>query len=455
MKKVCFCGISGSGMSALAQILKLSGDEVIGTDRSFDQGHDEENKNALQSLGIKILPQDGSAISEDVDCLYVSTAVEDHIPDVKAAISKGIPIKKRSDLLAEIFHRYKNSIAVGGTSGKTTTTAMIGYILDKLGQLPCMINGGLLRNYENQPGIPNIIFNKGDICVIEADESDGSIEKYHPYIAVINNISLDHKPIPELQKIFGDFAARSEYGAVVNADCEACKDIKHPHKKTVTFSLENPRADFTAYNIKAIPGGTAYSLDGRNFRLNLIGRFNVANALAAIAACSLLGIDKFDAAAALESFLGTHRRLEVIGSKNNVTVIDDFAHNPDKVAASMSALTDYPGRLLLMFQPHGFRPMRLMGKQIIEAFARYMKDEDILVIPEIYYAGGTVTRDISSRDLTDYAVSLGKQARFFETRAECGEFLKQNARPGDRVVIMGARDNTLPAFCRDILEGVK
>ena len=455
MKKVCFCGISGSGMSALAQILKLSGDEVIGTDRSFDQGHDEENKNALQSLGIKILPQDGSAISEDVDCLYVSTAVEDHIPDVKAAISKGIPIKKRSDLLAEIFHRYKNSIAVGGTSGKTTTTAMIGYILDKLGQLPCMINGGLLRNYENQPGIPNIIFNKGDICVIEADESDGSIEKYHPYIAVINNISLDHKPIPELQKIFGDFAARSEYGAVVNADCEACKDIKHPHKKTVTFSLENPRADFAAYNIKAIPGGTAYSLDGRNFRLNLIGRFNVANALAAIAACSLLGIDKFDAAAALESFLGTHRRLEVIGSKNNVTVIDDFAHNPDKVAASMSALTDYPGRLLLMFQPHGFSPMRLMGKQIIEAFASYMKDEDILVIPEIYYAGGTVTRDISSRDLTDYAVSLGKQARFFETRAECGEFLKQNARPGDRVVIMGARDNTLPAFCRDILEGVK
>lgn len=455
MKKVCFCGISGSGMSALAQILKLSGDEVIGTDRSFDQGHDEENKNALQSLGIKILPQDGSAISEDVDCLYVSTAVEDHIPDVKAAISKGIPIKKRSDLLAEIFHRYKNSIAVGGTSGKTTTTAMIGYILDKLGQLPCMINGGLLRNYENQPGIPNIIFNKGDICVIEADESDGSIEKYHPYIAVINNISLDHKPIPELQKIFGDFAARSEYGAVVNADCEACKDIKHPHKKTVTFSLENPRADFAAYNIKAIPGGTAYSLDGRNFRLNLIGRFNVANALAAIAACSLLGIDKFDAAAALESFLGTHRRLEVIGSKNNVTVIDDFAHNPDKVAASMSALTDYPGRLLLMFQPHGFSPMRLMGKQIIEAFAHYMKDEDILVIPEIYYAGGTVTRDISSRDLTDYAVSLGKQARFFETRAECGEFLKQNARPGDRVVIMGARDNTLPAFCRDILEGVK
>ena len=455
MKKVCFCGISGSGMSALAQILKLSGDEVIGTDRSFDQGHDEENKNALQSLGIKILPQDGSAISEDVDCLYVSTAVEDHIPDVKAAISKGIPIKKRSDLLAEIFHRYKNSIAVGGTSGKTTTTAMIGYILDKLGQLPCMINGGLLRNYENQPGIPNIIFNKGDICVIEADESDGSIEKYHPYIAVINNISLDHKPIPELQKIFGDFAARSEYGAVVNADCEACRNIRHPRKKTLTFSIETNKADFWAYNIEALPHGTKYSMDGKSFTLNLIGRFNVSNALAAIAACSLLGIDKFDAAQALEGFLGTHRRLEVVGTRNNITVIDDFAHNPDKVKASVSALKSYPGRLIMMFQPHGFSPMRMMGRQIIDEFCAQMSDEDILLMPEIYFAGGTVTRDISSRDLINRAVENGKQARYFDNREAAGEFILANARPGDRIVIMGARDNSLPGFCQTILERLK
>ena len=455
MAKVCFCGISGSGMSALAQILKLSGDEVIGTDRSFDQGHDEENKTALQSLGIRILPQNGEAVDNTVDCLYVSTAVEDHIPDVKAAHEHQVPIKKRSDLLAEIFHRYPHNIAVGGTSGKTTTTAMIGYILDKLGKLPCMINGGLLRNYEGQKGIPNIIYNQGDICVIEADESDGSIEKYHPYVAVINNISLDHKPIPELQKIFSDFAERATGGVVVNADCEASKDIKSSKHKTLSFSLKNPQADFYASGITPLPQGTSYCLEGKTFTLNLIGAFNVANALAAIAACSLLGVDKFAAAEALQSFLGTHRRLEVIGTQNNITVIDDFAHNPDKVAASMSALTSYAGRLLIMFQPHGFSPMRLMGKQIIESFARYMKDEDILVIPEIYYAGGTVTRDISSKDLTDYAGTLGKQARFFATRAECGEFLKQNAKSGDRIVIMGARDNTLPAFCRDILQGLK
>ena len=205
-------------------------------------------------------------------------------------------------------------------------------------------------------------------------------------------------------------------------------------------------------SIRPLPDGTEYKFDGRTFRLKLIGRFNVANALAALAACSLLGVDKFAAAEALEGFLGTHRRLEVIGTRNGITVIDDFAHNPDKVLASMSALRSYPGRLLVMFQPHGFSPMRLMGRQIIESFAQTMTDEDILLMPEIYFAGGTVTRDISSNDLIKYAGELGKQALFFDNRRQAGSYLKNNARPGDRIVVMGARDNSLPTFCKEILE---
>lgn len=452
MTKVSFCGISGSGMSALAQILKLRGNEVYGSDRSFDQGKDQNNRKALEEIGIVIKPQDGSAVTDDLETLYVSTAVEDSIPDVKAALKKNIPIKKRSDLLAEIFHQYPYNIAVGGTSGKTTTTAMIGYVLDTLGKNPCVINGGLLLNYAGRRGIPNIIYNQGDICVIEADESDGSIEKYHPYIALINNITLDHKPIEELRRLFADFAHRARGGVVINADCEACADIRSPDKTNLTFSVEGKPADFSAKDIKALPDGTQYTLDGRTFRLKLIGCFNVANALAAIAACSLLGVDKFAAAETLEGFLGTHRRLEIVGSKKGVTVIDDFAHNPDKVFASMSALRSYPGRLLIMFQPHGFSPMRLMGRQIIESFAQTMTNEDILLMPEIYFAGGTVTRDISSNDLINYARELGKQAFFFDNRTQAGDYLKRNARPGDRIVIMGARDNSLPAFCGEILE---
>ena len=452
-KTISFCGISGSGMSALAQIMKLSGYEVRGSDRSFDQGHDTFQKEALQNLGIKIFPQDGSAINSDVTCLYTSTAVEDTIPDVKAAREQNIPIKQRFDLLAELFHSYKKGIAVGGTSGKTTTTAMIGYILDRLQKKPCVINGGLLLNYDKQKGIPNYIYNKGDICVIEADESNGSIESYHPYISVINNIGLDHKSLTELQELFQNFAHRTSHGVVINLDCEACKTITAPCKK-VTFSLKDNRADFYASNLTNLPDGISYKLGDKTFTLKLIGAFNVANALAAIAACSLLGIDKDKAATVLQDFMGTHRRLEIIGRQNGVTIIDDFAHNPDKISASMQALKNYPGRLLIVFQPHGFSPMRFMGKEIIDSFCQTMDNNDILLMPEIYFAGGTVTKDISSADFVALAKEHGKQAFFFPTRAEIKDFICKHAQPGDRIIIMGARDNTLPDFCREILKGL-
>lgn len=454
MTKISFCGISGNGVSALAQIMAKKGFEVRGSDRCFDLGGDQDRKKALEEVGITIYPQDGSGITDDLDVLYVSTAVEDSIEDVKVAKAKNIPIKTRPDLLAELFHQYTHNIAVSGTSGKTTTTAMVGYILDTLGQKPCMINGGYLRNYENQKGVANIIYNEGDICVIEADESNGTIEKYHPYIGLINNIGVDHKSLDELIGLFKDFAARCKYGLVVNLDCDNCKDIKHPTKKTTTFSLKDSKADFFAYNLKAIPDGTQYSIDGRSFKLNLIGSFNVANALAAIAVCSLLGIDKFDAAKTLEGFLGTQRRLEVVGTKNNITLIDDFAHNPDKVLASVTALKDYPGRVIIMFQPHGFAPMKLTGKDIIKAFAAKLDKEDILIMPDIYFVGGTADKSISSKDLIEQALELGVNAHYIPERKDVEKFILENAKPGDRIIIMGARDNTLPDFSRQLLKEI-
>lgn len=454
MTKISFCGISGNGVSALAQIMAKKGFEVRGSDRSFDLGGDQDRKKALEEVGITIYPQDGSGITDDLDVLYVSTAVEDSIEDVKVAKAKNIPIKTRPDLLAELFHQYTHNIAVSGTSGKTTTTAMIGYILDTLGQKPCMINGGYLRNYENQKGVANIIYNEGDICVIEADESNGTIEKYHPYIGLINNIGVDHKSLDELIGLFKDFAARCKHGLVINLDCDNCKDIKHPTKKTTTFSLKNSKADFFAYNLKAIPDGTQYSIDGKSFKLNLIGSFNVANALAAIAVCSLLGIDKFDAAKTLEGFLGTQRRLEVVGTKNNITLIDDFAHNPDKVLASVTALKDYPGRLIIMFQPHGFAPMKLTGKDIIKAFASKLDKDDILIMPDIYFVGGTADKSISSQDLINQALELGVNAHYIPERKDIEKFILENAKAGDRIIIMGARDNSLPDFSRQLLKEI-
>ena len=453
MKKVSFCGISGSGMSALAQVLKAKGVDVSGSDRSFDLGHDLENKKALESIGIKIFKQDGSAVTPDTDFLYVSTAVEDSIPDVQKALKLNIPIKKRSDLLAEIFSSFSKGIAVGGTSGKTTLTAMIGLILDKLLLKPTVINGGLMKNYQNNKGISNVILNDGKFIVIEADESDGSIEKYNPYIAVVNNIGKDHKDISELKQLFSDFAKRSKY-AVVNLDCAYSKELMSL-KNIVTFSIQDKNADVYLYDIKPIQNGVSYKLKNHDFKLSLIGAFNVSNAAAAIACVSLLGIDPLKAASVLEDFSGTKRRLDVIGIKNNITVIDDFAHNPDKIKASVSALKDYKGRLLIVFQPHGFKPMKMMGSDIIKVFASLLDSDDILFMPDIYYTGGTVTRDISSEDLINEAISLKINAVYRPTRDEIKNEILKTAQKGDRIVVMGARDNTLTDFCKSILEDIK
>lgn len=451
MAKISFCGISGSGMSSLAQILQLSGNQIQGSDRNFDLNRDSENKKALEDLGIKMYPQNGSGITSDLDFVCASTAVEDTIPDIKAAKEKNVPIKTRPQLLSEVFHSYKYGVAVGGTSGKTTTAAMVGYILDKAGKKPCLINGGLLRDYEDRAGIPNIIYNNGDICVVEADESNGSIDLYNPYVSVINNISHDHKSIEELITLFQNLSSRTKQAIVVNDDYETCRQLAHKNK--ITFSIKNPRADFYAGEISPLPHGTEYSLNGRKFSLKLIGQFNVANALAAIAACSVFGVDKFAAAEILQNFSGTKRRLEVIGQKNNITVIDDFAHNPDKITASVSALRQYKGRLLIMFQPHGFGPMRSMGKEIIESFVNNMHQDDILIMPEIFFVGGTVTKDISSADLIDYAHKLGKtNAYFVENKANAADFLVKESKSGDRIIIMGARDNSLTDLCKQILE---
>ena len=455
MDKIGFCAVAGSGMSALAQILKYKKNDVYGSDRSFDQGKEQKNKQALAQIGIKIYPQNGSMLDKDFKVLYASTAVEDTVPDIKRAKELRIPIKHRSDLLAEIFSSYKYNIAVGGTSGKSTITAMIGYILDKANKKPLVINGALLKNYENQAGIPNVILNDGEYCVIEADESDGSIEKYTPYVSVLNNISLDHKSIEELQRLFGDFISKAKHSAVINKDCPNSKPLLKLNPHVATFSIKDEKADFYAENITPIADGTKYTFQKKSYTLKLIGAFNVSNAMCAVACCATLGIDAHTACKILETFLGTKRRLEILGSTKNITVIDDFAHNPDKVAGSMSALKSYKGRLIIMFQPHGFSPMRLMGKEIMDSFIEYMSPDDILLLPEIFFAGGTVKRDISSLDLVNYAKRHNVDARYFATREDLKQHIIEIARPHDRIVLMGARDNSITEMGYDILEKLK
>lgn len=451
MKKVAFSGAAGNGISPLEQIMVLKGYAVFGSDQSFDLGKDTERKKALTDAGIRIVPQDGSGITPDLEWLCVSAAINENNPDIKAARKYNIPIKTRSDLLQEVFSQYPQGIAVGGTAGKTTTTAMIGYVLDRLGKKPCMINGGALCNYADRKGIPNYLYNNGDVCVIEADESDGSIQKYHPFVGIINNISHDHTSMEKLCEYFNNFAAHSS-NLIINMDCPYCAKIQHSSRKT--FSILSPNADFYASDITAVADGLEYTFSGHRFKLPLLGKFNVSNALAAVAACSLTGVDPLEAAKALENFRGIKVRLEKIGTTNGITVYNDFAHNPSKIEASLLALKDYPGRIIAMYQPHTPFSAVNTGTEVAAAVAKVLAPEDIMIMQEIYEL---TPQDvgISSANIIHQIKEDGhNQALFLPHKEDTKEFIMENARRGDRIVIMGAHDNSLADFSREILEAL-
>lgn len=440
-----FCGIGGSGMSSLAQVMNARGVCVRGSDRSRDRGEGETTYARLGAQGIELWPQDGTGVDASVSTLVVSSAVEPSIPDVKAAVDAGVPIRRRADLLADLLHEGRG-IAVGGTSGKSTVTGMIGHILSDLCRDPTVIVGGRMLNAEATPLLGNALMGSGT-TVIEADESDGTIELYTPTVGVVTNISLDHKPLGELRVLFSDFAERTTEGVVLNADCP---DMKRQRSGAKTFSFLE-KSDFQASVEETRPNGSDYALNGVSGSLRLPGAHNVANAAAAIATCAYEGVSVEDAVEALRTFKGIGRRLEVLGTANGVTVIDDFAHNPDKIDASLEALSVGGGRLRVMFQPHGFGPTRLLKEGLIDALSRGLGDDDALWMPEIYFAGGTATKDISSNDLVEPIVAGGKRARFVADRSTIAREMVEASEPGDCVVIMGARDDTLTDFAHDVL----
>ena len=185
--------------------------------------------------------------------------------------------------------------------------------------------------------------------------------------------------------------------------------------------------------------------------LNVPGAHNVANALAALGAVKALGVPVGEAVKALETFVGIRRRMEVVGTVNDMTVIDDFAHNPDKIAATMKTLHAFDGRLLILFQPHGFGPLKLMKDEFIEGFAGLMRPDDVLLMPEPVYYGGTTDRSVGSEDIASGVRAAGRQAEALPTRADCGDRILALAKPGDRIIVMGARDDTLSTFAAELL----
>jgi len=447
-KSYFFCGIGGSGMSALAQLAKAKGFAVKGSDRGFDRGHNQALVKKLKSQGIELFSQDGSGLTVN-DILVVSTAVEESIPDVKAAKELNCQILHRSQLLADFFNASKG-IAVGGTSGKSSVTAMVGHILTECGVDPTVVNGAVMPQFNSDTMHGNVRCGGSDVMVIEADESDGSIVNYRPFIGILNNISKDHKTLEELNLLFTTFADNCQH-IVYNINCPEVAKVPL-NGKSVSYGIENAEADFNAENLKRTSQGVEFQINKLTVTLPVLGAHNVENALSAIATASLLGVKLEDSASALTSYAGIERRMQFIGEIDGIRVIDDFAHNPDKIRAVIQALKTDENRLVVFWQPHGFGPVKFLKNEFIDSFVQNTNEKDLIVMPEIYYAGGTADKSVSARDLIDEIGKSERDARFVPNREDIPNFIKNEAKAGDTVLLLGARDVTLAAFARDVYD---
>jgi UDP-N-acetylmuramate--alanine ligase len=452
-----FVGIGGSGMMPLAMILAGQGATVAGSDRSLDSGRLPAKFDALRALGIDLFAQDGSGIVSPDQVVIASAAVEDSVPDMLQAATLGCARMTRAELNAALFNAAPLAIGVAGTSGKSTVTGMIAWIFHCLDRDPTVMNGAVMKNFvRDDAPFASALVGTGDAYISEVDESDGSIALYAPQIAVLNNVSLDHKSLEELRALFGDFAAKARMTLVNIGDGEsAALAMALDRRRTMTFAVEGD-ADLSARKLTPEPFAIGFDLvmDGttRRLRLSVPGAHNVANALAAIGGAIGAGLDRDAVCDAIQGFTGLRRRFEWVGEAGGVAVIDDFGHNPDKIGATLDTLHAFPGRVLALFQPHGFGPLKVMRRELVEMFVNRLGADDLLILPDPVYQGGTVAREVTSADIVADIAAAGRNARHIPDRAAAAAHLVAQARAGDRIVVMGARDDTLSVLAREMVK---
>ena len=444
-----YAGIGGSGMSALAQYQVMAGGRASGSDRAFDRGERAAHRAQLERLGITIHPQDGSGVGPDCAAVVLSTAVESEVPDYAAARAARVPIVHRSGLLAE-FVAARPTIAVAGTSGKSTVVAMTFEILRGAGRRPSVITGGELVALQRE-GLMGNAWCQPDsaLLVIEADESDGSLVHYRPEVGVVLNLQKDHKEMTEVAGLFAEFRAHARRDFVVGEE-----DNLQPFAAGAAIFGFGPRAGVRGAAVVLEPAGSRFEVEGVGFRLPVPGHHNVANALAAIAACRAVDVGLEDMVDPLARFAGVSRRFQSIGIARGVEVVDDFAHNPAKLRAAIATARARARRVLAIYQPHGYGPTRFLRPDLVEAFAGALGPQDRLWLLEVFYAGGTARRDFSAADIAAEVASRGAAARFAASREALAAEVVREAREGDLVLVMGARDPSLTELASDLLVGL-
>lgn len=448
-----FIGIAGTGMSAIAQYLQGKGKKIAGSDRMFDAHNKMLIQEQFEAQGISCFFQDGVGITTKTDVVIVSTAIEESNIEYQKAQKLGIPIVKRSQLLAAISNSIP-TIAIGGTSGKSTTTAMIFHILQTCGKDPSLITGAGLSSLQKQ-GMPgNAWVGKGNWLVIEADESDGSIVNYTPEIGVVLNIDRDHKEFHELLELFTTFKQNTLTHFIVNQNCERAKTLSQNSDND--FGMDNS-AGMHGCNFTQNGFSISFFIKNEQCTIPVLGKHNMENALAALSVSVQVGIPLVDAIRALSSFEGIYRRTQLVGhaTKKNIYVIDDFAHNPSEVAAAISACQNIAPRVIAWFQPHGFGPLKFMHKDLAHELIASLREQDIFCISDVYYAGGTVDKNIEPRIVSDTIQANGKQALYTRKKEDFLTQLPLIIQKNDIVLIMGARDPHLDVFAQHVFETIQ
>jgi UDP-N-acetylmuramate--alanine ligase len=453
-----FSGVGGSGMTPLAILTASLGADVTGSDRNFDRGLSLPSFDALRRAGIRLMPQDGSGVAADLTAFVHSTAVETANPDFLRAVELDVTRIRRGSFLADIASA-RRAIAIAGTSGKSTVAAMTTHILVRAGLDPSFMGGGAAVDLEGAVAPGSLRVGRSEWFVVETDESDGSVAEFAPAIAVLTNLSRDHKEIDETARAFEALLQQTREQAVIHVGDSVLARVAIPQElPRLCVAVEGAPTwatpDLLATSVRPGIDSVRFEVGGADVTVAFPGALTVENALFAIGAAVTAGVPLERAAETLASFRGVRRRLERVGAVRGIDVFDDFGHNPVKIRAALEALRP-AGSLWVYYQPHGYGPTRFFRDQLVATFREGLRRGDRLLLSPIYDAGGTADRTIRSEEIVEDLRRAGVDARLAPTRQEAALEIAQGARRGDRAVIMGARDDTLPAFARDVLAAIE
>jgi len=440
IKKLHFVGIGGIGMSGLAEILVDQGFTITGSDRAAN-----DNTERLERLGIRVaVGHKTENLDPDADVLVYSSAIPPENPEIVAAHKRNIPVIRRAEMLAEVM-RLKYGIGIAGTHGKTTTTSMVSLVLMEGGVDPTVIVGGRLHGLAGS----NARMGKGEFIVVEADEYDRSFLSITPTIAVLTTLETDHldcyRDLEDIKSAFIQFAAKVPfYGFVVLClDEPALQDIMpNIKKKIITYGL-NGQADLQAVELVHKQNRTRFTVirggsELGSIELQIPGKHNVQNALAAIAVGLELGVSFENVKKGIEKFTGVFRRWEVKADVKNITVVDDYAHHPTEIKATLSGVkAGWRRRVICVFQPHLYSRTR----DFYDEFGRSFFNADVLVITDVYPAREEPIQGVSGELIANAAKVFGhKQVHYVPDKTTVPAFLMSMKQEGDIIITMGAGD---------------